>query len=158
MWDCLVSFFRKKGQMLKKKSLSLFTVVSLEKLIFRQITIVKLCGKSDRNNLCKLSMKTVSEFFRENQIKSGWGSGNKFKARFWLNFLIGSIMCTSRCDRARDFSRLFDDNRSTTTHCLKSAKRSYLNFHAKKPCKIWFTTVKSVFTAVKSAKLFRKQT
>ena len=46
-----------------------------------------LCeGKSDRNNLCKLSMKTVSEFFRENQIKSGWGSdsGNttdKFKAR-----------------------------------------------------------------------------
>ena len=66
--------------MLKKKSLSLFTVVILEKLIFRQIIIVKLRGgKSDRNNLCKLSMKTVSEFFRENQIKSGWGSdcGNR---------------------------------------------------------------------------------
>ena len=67
--------------------MSLFTVVVLEKLIFRQIIIVKLRGgKSDRNNLCKLSMKTVSEFFRENQIKSGWGSdsGNttdKFKAR-----------------------------------------------------------------------------
>ena len=75
--SCL--FLEKKGQMLKKKSLSLFTVVTLEKLIFRQIIIVKLCGKSDRNNLCKLSMKTVSEFFRENQIKSGWGSdcGNR---------------------------------------------------------------------------------
>ena len=40
---------RKKGQIFKrKKSLSLFTVVILEKLIFRQIIIVKLCAKENQ--------------------------------------------------------------------------------------------------------------